>query len=150
MVGYPPAPPMQPRLAGFLIRTVAYLVDALLLSLVGGAFPYLFFSTGTPNGNNPGAAAGTPAGGASLLLSLLYFVLLWSNVGGGRTLGMRLFGLKVIDENGGFIGVGGAFVRWIGLWISFIVCFIGVLWVAGDARKQGWHDKLAHSLVVYV
>lgn len=28
------------------------------------------------------------------------------------------------------------------------LCFLGVVWVAGDARKQGWHDKLAHTLVI--
>jgi uncharacterized RDD family membrane protein YckC len=146
----PPAPPYQARPAGFLIRTAAYLVDAFLLSLVGGAFPYLFLSTGTQNPNQPVNGAAAPAGGASLLLSLLDFVLLWSHVGGGRTFGMRVFGLRVVGAGGGLIGGGPALVRWIGLWISFVVCFIGVLWVAGDRNKQGWHDHLAHTYVVHV
>jgi uncharacterized RDD family membrane protein YckC len=25
---------------------------------------------------------------------------------------------------------------------------LGILWVGFDARKQGWHDKLAGTLVV--
>ena len=25
---------------------------------------------------------------------------------------------------------------------------LGLLWVAFDPRKQGWHDKLAHTVVV--
>ena len=28
------------------------------------------------------------------------------------------------------------------------VRFVGVIWVAFDPRKQGWHDKMAHTLVV--
>jgi uncharacterized RDD family membrane protein YckC len=62
---------------------------------------------------------------------------------------MRLFGLRVVADDGGQVAVLEAVIRWIGLWISFAVCFIGVLWVAGDSRKQGWHDKMAHTFVVY-
>lgn len=83
-----------------------------------------------------------------MLISFVYFVLFWSYVGGGRTLGMRVFGLRVVGEDGLPLGLLHAAVRWFGLWISFVVCFIGVIWVAFDSRHQGWHDKLAHTLVV--
>jgi uncharacterized RDD family membrane protein YckC len=149
MVAHPPAPPHQATPAGFGIRTVAYLVDAFLLSFVGGAFPYLVWSATSPGNQSPGGASGS-VGGTSLAVSLIYFVIFWSHLGGGRTLGMRLLGLRVMREDGSPVGVFDALVRWIGLWISFAFCFIGVLWVAGDARKQGWHDKMAHTLVVRV
>jgi uncharacterized RDD family membrane protein YckC len=42
----------------------------------------------------------------------------------------------------------GAFLRYIGLIISCIAFFIGVIWVAFDANKQGWHDKIASTYVV--
>jgi uncharacterized RDD family membrane protein YckC len=32
--------------------------------------------------------------------------------------------------------------------VSIIPFGLGLLWVAFDSRKQGWHDKLAHTLVV--
>ena len=143
-------PAHPPATAGFGIRTLAYLVDALLLSFVGGAFPYLVINTATsaPSGN-PGQQV-TTSGGGSLLVSLIYFVLFWSSFGGGRTLGMRLFGLKVVrEEDLGQMGVLSAFVRWIGLWLSFALCFIGVIWVAFDSRHQGWHDKIARTLVLH-
>ena len=41
-----------------------------------------------------------------------------------------------------------AFLRYIGLIISFAVVFLGVVWVAFDANKQGWHDKIANTYVV--
>ncbi len=143
-------PAHPPATAGFGVRTLAYLVDALLLSFVGGAFPYLLINTATtaPSGN-PGQQV-TTSGGGSLLVSLIYFVLFWSSFGGGRTLGMRLFGLKVVrEEDLGQMGVLSAFVRWIGLWLSFALCFIGVIWVAFDSRHQGWHDKIARTLVLH-
>jgi len=143
-------PAHPPATAGFGVRTLAYLVDALLLSFVGGAFPYLLINTATtaPSGN-PGQQV-TTSGGGSLLVSLIYFVLFWSSFGGGRTLGMRLFGLKVVrEEDLGQVGVLSAFVRWIGLWLSFALCFVGVIWVAFDSRHQGWHDKIARTLVLH-
>jgi len=32
--------------------------------------------------------------------------------------------------------------------VSMIPLFLGMIWVAFDARKQGWHDKLAGTVVV--
>ena len=135
--------------AGFGIRTLAYLVDALLLSFVGGAFPYLVLNTSSTAGPAiPGQQVAT-SGGGSIFVSLVYFVLFWSTIGGGRTLGMRLFGLKVVMEQDlKPPAVMSALLRWIGLWVSFAFCFLGVIWVAFDPRHQGWHDKIAKTLIV--
>jgi uncharacterized RDD family membrane protein YckC len=135
--------------AGFGIRTIAYLLDALILSFCGGAFPYLVIATynGGPSGNT-GQQATTSASG-SLLISLVYFVFFWSRLGGGRTLGMRLFRLRVVqEEDMASPGIFTALIRWFGLWLSFACCFLGVIWVAFDSRHQGWHDKIARTLVV--
>jgi uncharacterized RDD family membrane protein YckC len=35
-----------------------------------------------------------------------------------------------------------------GLFISFAVIFIAVIWAAFDGRKQGWHDTIANTVVV--
>jgi uncharacterized RDD family membrane protein YckC len=67
----------------------------------------------------------------------------------GATLGQRIFGLRVVDANTGQrIQLGKAALRWVGLLVSFLVCFIGVIWVAFDGRKQGWMDKIAGTLVL--
>ena len=80
----------------------------------------------------------------------MYFVFFWSHLGGGRTVGMRFYGLCVVQEDGRPLGLWTAVVRYLGLVVSFALCFAGVLWVARDSRHQGWHDKLAHTLVVPV
>lgn len=53
-------------------------------------------------------------------------------------------------DDGRELGLGTAFIRWIGLWLAFALCFIGVIWAAFDSRHEGWHDKLAGTLVVEV
>jgi uncharacterized RDD family membrane protein YckC len=127
--------------AGFWIRTRAYLIDAILLALVGGA-PLLFTYA------QSSAQQTQNVSGGSGLISFLYFVFFWSHYGGGRTIGMRVFGLRVVQEDGRSLGLREAVIRYIGLVVSFLACFAGVLWVARDVRHQGWHDKLARTLVV--
>ncbi len=38
-------------------------------------------------------------------------------------------------------------LRYIGYFLSALPLDFGFLWIAFDARKQGWHDKLASTVV---
>jgi uncharacterized RDD family membrane protein YckC len=99
------------------------------------------------NPNDPTSPGNTAASLVNLVIGIAYFAGLWTYW--GATVGQRVLRLRVVDANTGQpIGVGKALLRWLGLFISFIVCFIGVIWVAFDARKQGWHDKIASTVVV--
>ena len=123
--------------AGFWIRTIAYIIDAIIVGLVSGIISGILRLDPATSGN-----------GLGLLASIVYFVVLWSSTGGGQTLGMRIFNLKVIRTDGSELTIVQALIRWVGLFISFIVIFIGVIWVAFDSEKQGWHDKIASTYVV--
>jgi len=39
-------------------------------------------------------------------------------------------------------------VRYLGYFVSTIPLLLGLMWVGWDRRKQGWHDKLAGTVVV--
>ena len=39
-------------------------------------------------------------------------------------------------------------VRYLGYFVSALPLGLGFIWVAFDKRKQGWHDKIARTLVV--
>jgi len=39
-------------------------------------------------------------------------------------------------------------VRYLGYYVAIVPFMLGILWVAFDPRKQGWHDKLAGTVVV--
>lgn len=133
--------------AGFWRRTFAYLLDALVLGVI--AF-VIGFGAGFL-----GLATGMSEGDITLLANVLgniigvvYFIFFWSARGKGQTLGMRWLGMRVVRTDGSYIGLGRAFLRSIGLGLSFLVLFIGVIFVAFDKNKQGWHDKIADTYVV--
>lgn len=127
-----------PGKAGFWIRVVAFIVDAVIVGFVANLL----------NGLVSGGDEMTRRSGLSTLLGIAYYAYFWSASGEGRTLGMRLFKLKVVRTDGAPLTVGGALVRYVGLVVSFVCLFIGVVWVAFDADKQGWHDKIAGTYVV--
>ncbi len=39
-------------------------------------------------------------------------------------------------------------IRYLGYYLSALPLGLGFLWVAIDSRKQGWHDKLAGTVVI--
>jgi len=60
---------------------------------------------------------------ALVVVQILYFIFFWSR---GGTIGMRILHLHVVDANtGGNIGMGKAFLRYLGLVIAAMVYAIG-------------------------
>ena len=128
---------------GFWIRAVAYIIDAIILGIIGG----ILSAPLAVDYNDLNSASVRASNGIDLVLSLVYFALLWTYM--GASLGQRIFGLRVADANTGQpISLGKAALRWLGLVLSFAVCLIGVIWVAFDGRKQGWMDKIAGTVVL--
>jgi uncharacterized RDD family membrane protein YckC len=134
--------------AGFWRRVGASLIDTLLLLLVLMPLAYLLF------GADYFQAAGpqTAADGAFLLENVLPAVLViffWVRYGG--TPGKQLLGCRVVDAaTGRPPTVGRAVLRYLGYIVSTLPLLLGFLWVAWDRRKQGFHDKIAGTLVVRV
>ena len=57
--------------------------------------------------------------------------------------------LRVLDaDSGAALSVGQSIGRYLAYFVSAIPLGLGLIWVGFDTRKQGWHDKLAHSVVV--
>src|SRR4051812_2483606 len=84
---------------------------------------------------------------AGLLVSLLYYVGSWAK-GDGQTLGNFTLMMRVVGTNGAPIGWGRAILRYLGYYVSIIPLSIGLLWASFDARRQGWHDKIARTYVI--
>ena len=146
-----PAPGL--RYAGFGIRTAAYLVDAVILFIVGlivsPALGGLTTTSNVVSGNALIQSSSVNSGYLlfQILVGAIYFIGFWSLT--SRTPGMMLLHLRVLRASDGQpISIGLGIVRYIGLLISFWVIFIGVIWVAIDPRRQGWHDKMAGTFVV--
>ena len=66
-----------------------------------------------------------------------------------QTLGRRILRIEVVNESGEKIGFWRGMLREvIGKTVSGIFLYVGFIWVAFDARKQGWHDKIASTYVI--
>jgi uncharacterized RDD family membrane protein YckC len=120
---------------GFLTRALATIIDVVLVSIVGAILGSLL-----------GGASGSS--GVSLLVGLAYYLYFWSSYGHGQTLGKRALSIRVVKTNGTELTLVDALIRYVGWILSFVCLFIGVIWVAFDANKQGWHDKIASTYVV--
>ncbi len=146
-MGYGGMPPVayapQASYGGFWIRVVAYVIDAIILGVVGFIIDVILRA----NPNDPSSSGYFAANLVNFLIGAAYFIAFWSYW--SATPGQRIFKLRVVDANTMQpIGPGKAVLRYIGLFISFLVCFVGVIWVAFDARKQGWMDKIAGTVVL--
>lgn len=140
------SPAFAPK-GGFWRRTGAYLLDAFVLGLVGYAAGLLVGVIGVAMHMRQSDIdiVGQLVGD---VLGLAYFLYFWSAHGAGQTPGMRALHLRVIRTDGQYMSVGRAFLRNIGLGISTIVVGLGLIWVAFDKNKQGWHDKIADTYVI--
>lgn len=73
----------------------------------------------------------------------LYF---WSR---GQTLGKFVLGMRVHKTSGEPAGFGTMLVREIvGKFLSGLVFSLGYIWIIFDREHQGWHDKIAGTLVL--
>ena len=80
------------------------------------------------------------------LVALAYFSALWA--WRGTTVGGIVVGLKVVRVDGKPLTFPVALVRSLAAAFSVVVLFLGYLWIAWDSEKQGWHDKIAGTVVL--
>ncbi len=146
------------RFGGFWRRFFAYLIDRIVLYLVSmflfvigmlalgvrGASLGRILATGElPHGMGLFVVVYTVA---MFFTDMTYFT--WFHGSVGQTPGKMLLGLHVIQASGEGMTFGVAFLRWAGSLVSGLSLWLGYLWIAVDGRKQGWHDKIAATLVV--
>jgi uncharacterized RDD family membrane protein YckC len=94
---------------------------------------------------------GSIAGGADFLLTwaapAAAVVAFW--LYRQATPGKMALSLRVVDATtGNTLTVGQSIGRYLGYFVSTIPFGLGLVWVAFDPKKQGWHDKLAGTVVV--
>ena len=147
----PPEAPTGPaqglRYAGFWVRFVAFILDAIVLAVLTSAFAPLIGGGSMVTVENGVYMFDYSANAIGLLINLVYFVGFWT--WRGQSPGMIPFNMRIVlAADGGKVDVVRALLRYVGLIISIAILFLGVIWVAFDRRKQGWHDKIAGTVVV--
>jgi uncharacterized RDD family membrane protein YckC len=143
----------RPPLATILKRFAAILLDGLVplaIMIPLGIAAMIAASSGP---TLPGEAGLT----ALIFVTLLTYVglisytavvlAMWAY---GLTPGKWIMGIQVVRFDTG-VPVGFwrmALRQVIGQWVAAIICYLGFLWALFDANRQGWHDKIAKTLVI--
>lgn len=130
---------------GFWLRVAASVIDTLLLGII--CWPLLT----TIYGSAYWTDAKFIAGPADFLISWVFptvaVVLFW--IYRQATPGKMAISARIVDAATGKAPSNGQLIgRYFAYFVSVIPLFVGIIWVAFDARKQGWHDKLAGTVVV--
>jgi uncharacterized RDD family membrane protein YckC len=146
--------------AGFWHRAAAALVDIALVLPVAWLVTWIAGSLAgmrLPPARRTGidywldlALAGEPAlwGGLALTLAVMVIYLLLFQAMSGRTLGMRLLRLRVIDVYGDPPSVLVSMLRSFGYLVCLGTLSLGFVWVGFDREKRGLHDWIAGTYVV--
>jgi uncharacterized RDD family membrane protein YckC len=135
----------QLEYVGFWARTGASIIDSILMMIV--CYPLLIAVYGW---SSFGHGHGT-RGVLDFLMTWVFPILVvlafwkWKQA----TPGKMMIGARIVDAATGEAPSTGQMVgRYLGYFLSTIVFGLGFLWVAFDRKKQGWHDKLAGTVVV--
>jgi len=138
--------PFADGYVGFLARFLASVIDSFLAMVI--IMPVLFGVYGEEL-----LAVESFAGGPLYYLMTWIFpavavILFW--VARSATPGKMLIRARIVDaRTGGKPSTGQLIGRYLGYYVSMLPLLLGFFWVAFDKRKQGWHDKLARTVVVY-
>lgn len=132
--------------AGLGRRLAALLIDSILVATVM-AFALLGWMTFTDAVPDMGSRAFHAFVGIGGLLALVVKVLLDAWLQG--TPGLRLMDCRLVDVRSGCgIGLGRSVKRTLALVVAVLPGMLGLLWIAWNKRRQGWHDLLAGSVVM--
>ncbi|MCZ6831859.1 MAG: RDD family protein [Gammaproteobacteria bacterium] len=131
--------------AGFWIRTGAAIIDSILLIIVIG--PLLTSIYGSGYWLNPPATLSFWHFMLNYILPAAAVILFW--IYRSATPGKMMLKLRIVDaKTGGKPSTGQLIGRYLGYYVSMLPLMLGIIWVGLDKRKQGWHDKLAGTVVI--
>lgn len=125
----PPVPPVPlnalPR-ASFWVRMGALAIDAVLIAVIARSIP--------------------GSGDLWLFLLATYGAVMWKLK--GTTVGGIICNLRIVRADGREVDWATSIVRALGCFLSLFAVGLGFIWIAVDRERQGWHDKIAGTLVV--
>lgn len=129
------------RRGGFWRRFIAYQIDSVILFV-----PTMLINTIALLAYGPELGKSI-AWAVSMVLSATYFAVLQAYIEG--SFGKRLLGLALVGERDyEELNLQQSLIRYAMLGVSMLAFFLGVVWIGFSRRKQGWHDRVARTVVV--
>ena len=137
--------------AGIALRFVAVLLDALIVFLPLGLVIGLMSGGGYSEHGDGSTNVGINVEGRAfwLLVALGVGYYTFCEAATGATLGKRIVGIRVVDEDGGHVTFGAAFVRNLVRIVDALFFYlVGFLFAVMSKRGQRLGDRAAHTVVV--
>ena len=135
----------QQEYAGFWIRTGAAMLDSLLIFII--TLPLISVIYGEAYWTSESLIRGFWDAVINYVLPAFAVIVFW--VYKSATPGKMLTQLTIVDAKTGQKPSTTQFmVRYLSYFIAAIPLLIGIMWVGIDKRKQGWHDKIAGTVVL--
>lgn len=131
--------------AGFWVRTGAALIDCAILMLILSIPLSLIY--GPAYWLEDRLIFGFWDFILTYILPFLATIWFWLKF--FATPGKMATRLEILDADTGTpITSGQAIIRYLAYFPSFLIFGLGIIWVGVDKRKQGWHDKIANTVVI--
>ncbi len=131
--------------AGFWIRAVPFLIDQIIVNV-----PELLLEQLMVEVLGMDSFSQQLVGGV-LSIAFYYWYFCRYQVRTGNTIGKRLFGIQVVDENTGHsITHRQAVIRSFGYLVSVVILGCGFLMAAFHSRKKTLHDNFAGTVCIRV
>jgi len=131
--------------AGFWIRVGASLIDLIIMVIV------IFIPLSLIYGEEYWLGEQMVYGFWDVFLNYVvpFVATIWFWLRFFGTPGKMATKLKIVDaQTGNKISVGQAIGRYFAYILSILPLGLGIIWVGIDKKKQGWHDKLAGTVVI--
>jgi uncharacterized RDD family membrane protein YckC len=130
---------------GFWPRLGATIIDSILVIVI--CYPLLTLIYGKQYWSSTALVQGPADLLLNWVLPAIAVVLFW--VYRQATPGKMAIKARIVDaRTGGRPSTAQLIGRYFAYYLSAIPLMLGFLWIAFDARKQGWHDRLANTVVV--
>lgn len=130
---------------GFWARVGAALIDTVLVGAI--TWPVLTWFYGESYWTGGELIKGPMDFFLSWVAPAVAVVLFW--VSKQATPGKMVISARIVDSKTGEAPTPGQYIgRYLAYYVSIIPAFLGLIWVGIDHKKQGWHDKLAGTVVV--
>lgn len=132
---------------GFWPRVGASIIDAIIVMVITSPMLVAIYGWGYFTDIDKPFIAGPADFLISWVLPAIGVILFWLYK--QATPGKMAVSARVVDaRTGNTLTVGQSIGRYLAYFVAMLPFFLGIIWVAFDPRKRGWHDKLAGTVVI--
>jgi uncharacterized RDD family membrane protein YckC len=132
-------------------RLAAMIYDGLILIAlyIMAGFAVVAVIKATNNNQFPGELPAAVNLSLMFIIAFFYYSDSWRRRN-GQTVGMKAWGLKLVNDNGGRLQLSQCMLRVGTGFFSLAIFGLGFLWALIDKKQRSWHDIASVSHQVFI